>query len=235
MSDLHVATYDGRPVPVPAGADPAVFAEFARQVLIVEGSCHFWLGKLQGNTGYGEFRYRMPGGAIRVTGAHRYAYDTFADEPARPKRQRTVTHPPMSESFLILAEPPRPEDLLPRENTEVRHRCDERLCAPVTKAAAATHLRIGDPTSNALDRESRGRGGRRRFGVRRHGADTRERTEVALAVQDAITTAVSLGLEPGAIIGAVDDVYRAGDPYHGQMALIALPDHRTLARLRLAQ
>lgn len=231
--DSHVPTYDGRLVPIAPGADPAAFAEFAAQVLMVEGSCHFWLGKLQGNTAYGEFRYRLPGGAVRVTGAHRYAYDSFAARPAGSRRPRRMPPPP-SDSFLILAEAPTnpPPAVV---DADVRHNCDEPLCAPVTRAAAATHLRVGDAVANALDREHRGRGARRRFGIRRYGADTRNRKDIAIAVQDAITTSLALDLPPAGIIGAVDEVYRAGNPHHGQLELIALPDRRTLARLRLAQ
>jgi hypothetical protein len=95
-------TYAGQPVATPAQADPAEWAHFAAQTVVIPGGCHLWLGELFG-AGYGLFATTTAPSSLfdvprkALIGAHRYAY---------------VAH----------------NGPLP-EGAQVRHRtCDEPLC-----------------------------------------------------------------------------------------------------------
>jgi len=233
----------GPPVTVPPRVEPGTWAAFAANVVVLDDACHLWMGRLQGNTGYGEFTYRAAANVRRVTGAHRFAYEAFFDLPRVPRRRRRRRAAADANGTLPLFALPEPaarneveEEL--DEPQHVRHLCNEPLCTPVTAQRAATHLLVGDAVDNAMDRESAGRGGRRRFGISRLGSghpDGIGRTQISEELQAAIRTALDLNLPPAGLVAAIDRVYADGDPYRDQLEMVRLPPSRSIARLRLVQ
>lgn len=193
-------TFDGQPVPTPPGADPVQWAAFARSVVPVRGGCHLWMGKIDG-AGYGSHKVRAAPQALFG--------DTRAPQVTGAHRYAwAVFNGPISTHQHVL------------------HRCDEPLCAPVTAQAAADHLFLGDAQTNAVDRESKGRGGRRRHGVRRRGADTRERHTRSVALQTGVRTALDCGLGVAGLLAVVEEINREGDPHRDQLALLPMPSGR---------
>lgn len=208
VAGLTAVTFTGEPVPVPPYADPDDWAAFAAQVARVPGGCDLWLGPLFG-AGYG--RVTVTDAAATVLGG-----------PGAVRLRVAGAH---QYAYAAFAGPLPPGEL-------IRHRCDETLCSPVTAAAAAAHLTSGDAALNAGDREHRGRGGRHRHGVRRLGADVRDRYDRAAGLQSAVRKALAAGAGPGALPGVVEEVRAAGDLYRDQLALFPEPPPRGLRLLR---
>lgn len=193
-------SFDGQPVPTPPGTDPAQWASFVRWVVPVRGGCFFWMGKLFG-AGYG--RYKIPAQPDTLFGGATISRVTGAHRHAY-----SVFHGDPGGAHVL-------------------HECDEPLCAPVTADGVSAHLMLGDAGINAEDRERRGRGGRRRHAVRRHGADTRERHDRSVQLQAAIRASLALGIAADGLLPVIQEIYRAGDPNRDQLSLLpGLPQRR---------
>lgn len=214
-------SYTGQLLPVPGHADPAEYALFAAQVLIVPAGCHLWMGKLF-PAGYGRFtavRATAAGNQRVIIGAHRYSYLAHYGPIPAPAT------PPGHEQLTLLGgdtEPPsRPEPV-------VRHHCDVtaallgRHAPPEMLCVNPAHLSLGDASANAGDRELSGRGGRRLHGVRRPSTDERHPRDRSLLVQQAARQALDKH-GPYAIAAAIEKVYAGGHPERDQLALIPEP------------
>lgn len=183
MTETPAADRLGEPVPIPPYVDPAVWARFCSQVVIIPGGCHLWTGRPR-DDGYGQFW--APRDAIADPGSGAALFTAPAtpdDEPARPRVWRAhrfayaAHHGPLEETQHLM------------------HRCDEPLCVPITGEQLAAHIAAGDNLANVDDRERKGRGTRRG----RHGipvwsrADRRGQAARSLALHQAITAALVAG------------------------------------------
>lgn len=199
-------TRTGQLIPTPPHVTPEQWAAFARHIAVIGvDGCHLWTGDLRGD-GYGRHILTVDpvdllDDSREVTAAaHRYAYvAAHGTEAVGP----LVGHTPEER----------------KRQRPVLHRCDEPLCVRVE------HLTVGTAVLNAADRQHRGRAGSRRHGVVRHGADTRPRYQRSVEMQTAVRWALRLGLEP-ALVEIVAAVAAAGDPHHGQLSLLPIPEQR---------
>ena len=103
--------------------------------------------------------------------------------------------------------------------TVVRHRCDEPLCVPTTREAVLEHLAVGTQADNVVDRDTRGRGARVRWGLRGWAVDRRGMAERSRALHQAVTAALAAGATPADLPAVIASVSAAGATLPGQAAL----------------
>ena len=101
----------------------------------------------------------------------------------------------------------------------IRHQCDEPLCTPITRAAVEGHLAAGTQADNVIDRELRGRGHRRRHGVRGWTVDRRGMAARSRALHDALHAALATGASPGDLVDVLARVRADGASSPGQLQL----------------
>jgi hypothetical protein len=105
----------------------------------------------------------------------------------------------------------------------IRHQCDEPLCTPITRAAVDAHLAAGTQADNVVDRELRGRGHRRRGGVRSWTVDRRGMAARSRALHDALHAALAAGARPVDLLEVVARVRTDGASSPGQLPLFGGP------------
>jgi hypothetical protein len=106
-----------------------------------------------------------------------------------------------------------------RPGVVIRHQCDEPLCTPITRAAVDQHLAAGTQADNVVDRELRGRGYRRRGGVRGWTVDRRGMAARSRAVHEALHAALAAGASPVDLVAVLAQVRAEGASSAGQLPL----------------